>query len=133
MESLKEVFKIGCGPSSSHTMGPERAAKKVKEKYPQATSYRVHLCGSLAATGKGHMTDWIIAKTFEPKHTEIIWNPTFIHPYHTNYLKIEALNEKKRTDRLYGIFLYWWRLYKRIKKMVKLMKLLLKNHIIYKI
>lgn len=95
MESLKEVFKIGCGPSSSHTMGPERAAKKVKEKYPQATSYRVHLCGSLAATGKGHMTDWIIAKTFEPKQTEIIWNPTFIHPYHTNYLKIEALNEKK--------------------------------------
>ena len=96
MESLKEVFKIGCGPSSSHTMGPERAASEFKKRYPNATSYKVELCGSLAATGKGHMTDWIIIKTFEPKKTEVIWKPTFIHPYHTNFLKLYALDENKK-------------------------------------
>lgn len=95
MESLKEVFKIGCGPSSSHTMGPERAASEFKKRYPNANSYKVELCGSLAATGKGHMTDWIIMKTFEPKETEVIWKPTFIHPYHTNFLKLYALDENK--------------------------------------
>ena len=36
MESLKELYRIGTGPSSSHTMGPERAAHRFKEKYPQA-------------------------------------------------------------------------------------------------
>lgn len=92
MESLKEVFKIGCGPSSSHTMGPERASIRFKEKYKEAVSYKVELCGSLAATGKGHMTDWIIKKTLEPKETEILWNPRFIHPYHTNYMKLIALD-----------------------------------------
>lgn len=95
MDSLKELYKVGCGPSSSHTMGPERAAKKFKSMYENAESFSVELCGSLAATGKGHMTDWIIEKTLEPKKTEIIWNPTFIHPYHTNYMKFYAYDSKK--------------------------------------
>ena len=54
MDTLKELFKIGAGPSSSHTIGPERATKRVKEKFPNADSYIVELWGSLAATGKGH-------------------------------------------------------------------------------
>ena len=54
MDTLKELFKIGAGPSSSHTIGPERATKRVKEKFPDADSYIVELWGSLAATGKGH-------------------------------------------------------------------------------
>ena len=93
MESLKEVFKIGCGPSSSHTMGPERAAQKFKNMYPNAYKYRVELYGSLAATGKGHMTDYIIKKTLSPKHTDILWNALYIHPYHTNYIKFVAIDE----------------------------------------
>ena len=48
MESLRELYKIGVGPSSSHTMGPQRAALKVKETYPQATHFEVYLHGSLA-------------------------------------------------------------------------------------
>lgn len=72
MDSLKELFKIGNGPSSSHTMGPERAARKFKKETEGAETYKVELCGSLALTGKGHLTDWIIEKTLEPKKVEII-------------------------------------------------------------
>src|SRR3712207_8469190 len=92
MDTLKELFKIGCGPSSSHTMGPERAAKKFLAKNPNAAKYRVELYGSLAATGKGHLTDWIIEETLKPKVTEIIWKAEYIHPYHTKDRKSTRLN-----------------------------------------
>ena len=65
MDSLKELFKIGNGPSSSHTIGPERAAKKFKERTPNTEKYVVELYGSLALTGKGHLTDWIITETLK--------------------------------------------------------------------
>ncbi len=84
MDSLKELFKIGNGPSSSHTMGPERAAKKFKEKNSSATRFEVELYGSLALTGKGHLTDWIIVETLKPIPTDIIWKPEIVHRYHTN-------------------------------------------------
>ena len=93
MDSLKELFKIGCGPSSSHTMGPERAAKKFLKENENAYSFRVELYGSLAATGKGHLTDWIIEETLKPKKTEIVWMPEYVHPYHTNGMKFMALDE----------------------------------------
>lgn len=96
MESLRELFKIGSGPSSSHTMGPERAAIRFKEKTPEAFSYKVELYGSLAATGKGHLTDWIIEKTLQPKKTEIVWLPEVVHEYHTNAMKFMALNENSQ-------------------------------------
>lgn len=96
MDSLKELFKIGNGPSSSHTMGPERAAKRFLEKYPQATAFKVELYGSLALTGKGHLTDWIIIETFKPKSTEIVWMPEYVHPYHTNGMKFIALDENSQ-------------------------------------
>ena len=60
MESLRELYKVGNGPSSSHTMGPARAAKVFMGRYPEATSYEAVLYGSLAATGEGHLTDYII-------------------------------------------------------------------------
>ena len=75
MDSLKELFKIGNGPSSSHTMGPERAAKKFKAKNPEAKRFEVELYGSLALTGKGHLTDRIIVETMKPIPTEIVWKP----------------------------------------------------------
>ena len=62
MESLKELFKIGTGPSSSHTMGPERACKKILELYPTCKKFKVILYGSLSLTGKGHGTDIVIKK-----------------------------------------------------------------------
>ncbi len=71
MKSLLELYKIGRGPSSSHTMGPERAAKLFSKEYPQADSYKVILYQSLALTGKGHGTDSVLLKTFE-KPAEII-------------------------------------------------------------
>lgn len=93
MDSLKELFKVGNGPSSSHTMGPERAAKIFKEKNQDASSFKVELYGSLALTGKGHLTDYIIVETLKPKHTEIIWKPEYVHPYHTNGMKFISLDE----------------------------------------
>ena len=93
MDSLKELFKIGNGPSSSHTMGPERAAKKFKEKNPEAVSFSVELYGSLALTGKGHLTDWIIEKTLLPAKTHIIWKPEYVHPYHPNGMLFKAFDK----------------------------------------
>ena len=66
MKSLKELYRIGKGPSSSHTMGPQRAAKLFMERCANASTYEVTLYGSLAATGKGHMTDVAIEEVFRP-------------------------------------------------------------------
>ena len=70
MESLKEFYKVGNGPSSSHTMGPEKAAKEfrklIEEKYDKNNiRYKVELYGSLAATGKGHLTDHIVRERLQ--------------------------------------------------------------------
>ncbi|MEW9096587.1 MAG: L-serine ammonia-lyase [Clostridiaceae bacterium] len=95
MDSLRELFKIGNGPSSSHTMGPERAAKKFKAENPNAAKFKVELYGSLAATGKGHLTDWIIIETLKPHTTEIVWKPEVVHEYHTNGMKFFALDSEE--------------------------------------
>lgn len=92
MESLKELYKAGNGPSSSHTMGPQRAAEQFKNKYPEAASFKAYLYGSLAATGEGHLTDYIIKKTLEPKHVEIIWREDIVKPYHPNGMMLEAID-----------------------------------------
>lgn len=100
MDSLRELFKIGRGPSSSHTMGPERASIKFKKMYPNATKYDVYLYGSLAATGRGHMTDKIIINTLAPINVEIHWDANFVHPYHTNYMKFVAFENEKELGTL---------------------------------
>ena len=66
MKSIKHIFRIGHGPSSSHTMGPQKAASYLKKQYPSATAYEVILYGSLAFTGRGHLTDRILMDTFAP-------------------------------------------------------------------
>ena len=68
MESLKELYKIGHGPSSSHTMGPKKAAELFRERCSDVGAYRVTLYGSLAATGKGHLTDMAILDSLTPHH-----------------------------------------------------------------
>lgn len=104
MDTLRELYKIGCGPSSSHTIGPQRSVERVKKKFPEASSFIVELWGSLAATGKGHFTDWIITETFKPIEVEIKWMPDFVHELHTNGMKFIALNKKKQNIGEYIIF-----------------------------
>lgn len=94
MESIKEIFRIGNGPSSSHTMGPRKAAEVFKTKFDSAASYSVTLFGSLAATGKGHQTDVALIKAFEPKKIIIDWKPDVFLPKHPNGLKFEALDSE---------------------------------------
>ena len=92
MESIKEIYKIGLGPSSSHTMGPKRAAERFADKNPDASRYVVTLYGSLAATGKGHMTDVAILNVLDAlAPTEIIWQPEVFLPFHPNGMKFEAI------------------------------------------
>ena len=71
MNSIKDVFKIGRGPSSSHTMGPAKAAQIYKDEHPDAQAYRIKLYGSLCKTGKGHGTDRVLYETFAPVPTEV--------------------------------------------------------------
>ena len=66
MKSIREIYKIGKGPSSSHTMGPERAATMFKERNPDADAFQVILYGSLSKTGVGHGTDRVIRQVLSP-------------------------------------------------------------------
>lgn len=93
MESIKEIYKIGTGPSSSHTMGPRKAAESFLSRTQNAERYRVTLYGSLAATGKGHMTDTAISAALMPALVEIVWKPDVVLPFHPNGMLFEAINE----------------------------------------
>lgn len=74
MKSLRYLYRIGHGPSSSHSIGPYRAAKYFRKRYPEAISYEVVLYGSLALTGRGHLTDKTIMETLSPVHTSIVFD-----------------------------------------------------------
>ncbi len=95
MESIKEIYRIGHGPSSSHTMGPKKAAEQFIKRIPDAPFYKVTLYGSLAATGKGHLTDVAIQESFGKRNLEFIWKPAEYLKRHPNALKFEALNAQK--------------------------------------
>ncbi|MFA8450841.1 MAG: L-serine ammonia-lyase [Bacteroidales bacterium] len=90
MESIREIYKIGYGPSSSHTMGPRRAAEKFLSDYSNASRFEVSLFGSLAATGTGHLTDWAIYDVLGEERTEIIWQPEVFLSRHPNALTLIA-------------------------------------------
>ena len=97
MKTLKELFKIGKGPSSSHTMGPQKAAKIFLENNRGASSFEVTLYGSLAATGKGHMTDIAIIEVLEPiAPVRIIWKPDVFLPFHPNGMKFRSLTNDEK-------------------------------------
>jgi len=105
LESIKEIFKIGFGPSSSHTMGPQKAADEFRRKYPHADSYKVILYGSLAATGKGHFTDQIILKTLGDKKTSIEWRADDSLALHPNGMDFFAYQNQTEigTWRVYSV------------------------------
>ncbi len=93
MRSLRELYRIGVGPSASHTMGPRRAAEQFRARYPDAPAYRVTLFGSLAATGVGHLTDVAIQQAFAPTPIELQWRPEETLPLHPNGMRFEALQD----------------------------------------
>lgn len=92
MQSIQNIYKIGPGPSSSHTFGPMRASQDMLEHYPDADEFKVTLFGSLALTGKGHLTDKIIKKTFFPTHCTITFDLK-TQCEHPNTMTIEAFKE----------------------------------------
>lgn len=93
MHSISYMYKIGVGPSSSHTMGPKRAAEKFLALHSGVSSYKVTLYGSLAATGKGHMTDKAIIDVLSPvAPTEIEWRSDVFLPFHPNAMTFHAYN-----------------------------------------
>jgi L-serine dehydratase len=92
VESIFETFKVGAGPSSSHTIGPERATRHflASLRSPPAR-VRITLMGSLAATGRGHFTDQVIARVMGATPHELVWDTTTPTPVHPNTLRFEAL------------------------------------------
>ena len=93
MKTIKDIFVTGKGPSSSHTMGPRKASQLFLEAHPEASAFRVTLYGSLAATGKGHLTDVAIEEVFEGvAPLEIIWRPQEFLPFHPNAMLFESLD-----------------------------------------
>lgn len=102
MKSLKELYRIGRGPSSSHTMAPESAAKLFVEEYSQADSFKTVLYGSLAKTGIGHGTDVVLKKTFVLP-TEVIFDVDTTDIPHPNTLDLYAYNN--------GEEIGFWRVY----------------------
>lgn len=90
MKSIRELYRIGLGPSSSHTMGPRRAAEIFHERHPEAADFNITLYGSLGATGKGHMTDVAILDVLPNAH--IIWMGETFLPFHPNGMLFESLD-----------------------------------------
>lgn len=91
MKSIKEIYRIGKGPSSSHTMGPQKAAQMYSDRHQDAKSFQVTLYGSLAATGRGHMTDVAIVDVLNRvAPTTIEWQPQTFLPYHPNGMRFRA-------------------------------------------
>ena len=91
MKSIREIYKIGKGPSSSHTMGPERAAKLFKSRNPGAEAFRVILYGSLSKTGVGHGTDRVLREVLSPLPTEIVFSDEKLENAHPNTMDFIAL------------------------------------------
>ena len=93
MKSIRDIYKIGVGPSSSHTMGPERAAHHFLEKHPQATHFQVTLYGSLSKTGVGHGTDRVLLHTLGEERTKIVFSKESWEGMHPNTMDFSAFAE----------------------------------------
>lgn len=92
MKSIREIYKIGKGPSSSHTMGPERAAKYFKEQHPEAERFKVILYGSLSKTGVGHGTDRVVREVLSPLPTEVVFSNEELKNAHPNTMDFIAIH-----------------------------------------
>ncbi|MCF0227615.1 MAG: L-serine ammonia-lyase, iron-sulfur-dependent, subunit alpha [Malacoplasma sp.] len=96
LETFYELYKIGRGPSSSHTIGPYRAVQWYIKKHPDVKSLTVTLYGSLSLTGKGHLTDVSLKEAADPIPLEIVWDLS-TKTDHPNIMDIEGFNENKKS------------------------------------
>ncbi len=105
MESLRELYRIGYGPSSSHTMGPRAAAEMFIASHPEASKVRAELYGSLAATGKGHLTDKAIRDVLSSHgvEAEILWFPDVEKAFHPNALTFIELSPEEASETYYSV------------------------------
>ena len=90
MKSIREIYKIGKGPSSSHTMGPQKAALLFRDRYPEAQSYQVTLYGSLCKTGVGHGTDRVLLDTLGEDRTKVFFSQESWEGMHPNTIDFAA-------------------------------------------
>ncbi|BCR06271.1 L-serine dehydratase [Desulfuromonas versatilis] len=104
METIRELFRIGTGPSSSHTMGPRKAAELFLAQVPDAACYRVTLFGALAATGRGHLTDRALEEVFGSRRLTLVWKPEEQLPLHPNALRFEALGASGEVLRSWDVY-----------------------------
>ena len=98
MKSIKDIYKIGKGPSSSHTMGPFKSVRHYVNHHTEAKELHVTLYGSLAATGKGHLTDWACEDAFRDGKVHIEWQPKENLPMHPNGMKVSVCNADGSLD-----------------------------------
>ena len=103
MKSLRELYRIGRGPSSSHTMGPAIAAARFLRETNGAARYEVVLFGSLAATGRGHFTDKAVKDVLGSKRTKIVWRPETSDGFHPNGMSFAAFSKdgEKMSEKMY--------------------------------
>ena len=104
MISIREIYKIGKGPSSSHTIGPERAATVYRDEHPDAEQYRVVLYGSLSKTGRGHGTDRVLREVFAPKPVEIVFAEEMpADATHPNTMDFFVMQDGQPADRMRAV------------------------------
>ncbi|CAL6094958.1 L-serine_dehydratase [Hexamita inflata] len=100
LDSLRTLYKIGSGPSSSHTMGPKKAAQMFKAELEQLKCEKVKievtLYGSLAQTGSGHRTDYAILQVLGTENVELIWEMERRLLFHTNGLLFKAIDKSNK-------------------------------------
>lgn len=106
MNTIKDIYKIGKGPSSSHTMGPYKSVRHYVEHHADVKKLHVTLFGSLAATGKGHLTDWAVEDAFGKGAESVIieWKPKENLPMHPNGMKVAEVDQ---TGQLHDSWTYY--------------------------
>ena len=100
MKSIRDIYKIGKGPSSSHTMGPAAAAEHFRAQTPDADAYRAVLYGSLSKTGRGHGTDRVLKESFAPVPTEVVFSGDAPEGCHPNTMELVALHGETELSRI---------------------------------
>jgi len=100
MKSIRELFKTGRGPSSSHTMGPGLACQHFRAEHPEADRFSVTLYGSLAKTGRGHLTDVAIRDAFAPVPVDLVWDEATTDLPHPNTMELRAISNGQVTAAL---------------------------------
>ncbi|HXK76458.1 MAG TPA: L-serine ammonia-lyase [Bacteroidaceae bacterium] len=105
MKSIRELYRIGLGPSSSHTMGPRYAALRFLSRNPMSKHFKVTLYGSLAATGEGHMTDVAILDVLEPvAPVKIVWQPKVFLPFHPNAMTFTSYDQDDKIQEEWTVY-----------------------------